>query len=102
MSRLRINFVENPICDLFESGYSAFQSSTGLNGLAKIENGTLSLLAVNATKERTGQFRQFIRQAKWKYKEIEVVEVWNEELRSALLRYGFVIDGDRFVWKKVD
>lgn len=84
-----------------DTGYSEFESSAGVEGLAKIENDTLSLLAVNATKKRTGQFRQFISQAKRKFQKIEILEVWNLGLRDVLKRYGFEqINGDTFVWNR--
>jgi len=103
MSKLRIKFKPNDICDMLDTGYLEFESSTGLNGLAKITDGTLSLLAVHATTKRQGQFRKFISQAKRKFKQIEILEVWNLGLRRVLLRYGFTPRmSDEFVWDGVD
>lgn len=83
-----------------DSGYHDFTSSAGISGLAKIEDKTLSLLAVVATEPRTGQFRKFIAQAKRKFRRIEIVEVWNADLRGILERYGFTSeDGESFHWK---
>lgn len=99
MSKLKITFKTSILTEIMNTGYSEFESSTGINGLAKIEDMTLSLLAVHATKKRTGQFRKFINQAKRKFKRIEILEVWNLGLRDVLVRYGFTHDGsDTFVW----
>lgn len=100
MSKLRIQFNPSLTSEMLGTGYAEFESSTGLNGLAKIEGRKLSLLAVVATEKRTGQFRKFIAQAKRKFDTIEIVEVWNINLRRVLLRYGFEPRmTDEFVWK---
>ena len=99
MSKLRITFKASQLTKLMDTGYEDFESSAGIDGLAKIRNGTLSLLAVKATKQRTGQFRKFITQAKRKFKRIEIMEVWNLGLRDVLKRYGFTSDGSgSFQW----
>lgn len=102
MSKLRIKFAASPISMLLNTGYVEFTSSAGIDGLAKIENDTLSLLAVEARNKGTGQFRMFIKQAKRQFKVIELLEVYNLGLRSVLVRYGFdqKDSGDVFVWRK--
>jgi len=79
-----------PLGDLLGTGYETFESPTGIHGMSKQNKiGRLDLLAVAATKRGTGQFRDFIDQAKKEYKTICVWEIWNEELAVILARYGF-------------
>lgn len=100
MSKLKINITPSALSIVMDSGYHDFTSSVGISGLAKIEDKTLSLLAVVSTEPRTGQFRKFIAQAKRKFHRIEIIEVWNAELREILKRYGFSSDdGESFHWK---
>ena len=102
LSRLRFKVKPSAISEYLDTGYSEFISTAGINGLAKFEGDTISLLAVNATKQRTGQFRKFINQAKRIFKQIEITEVWNPELQNALIRYGFSKDSDTFRWNNID
>jgi GTP-sensing pleiotropic transcriptional regulator CodY len=101
VSKLKITFRPSLVGELLGTGYSEFESSTGIHGLAKLDGDTLSLLAVHATTKRQGQFRTFISQAKRKFNQIEILEVWNLGLRRVLLRYGFnPVMSDEFVWAK--
>ncbi len=69
--------------------YDLFESPTGMRGLAKEDGNRLDILAVDATDEGKGQFRNFIVQCKKEFQEIYVWEVWNDVVANALERYGF-------------
>lgn len=79
----------DPFNQLLGTGYSRFQSSTGMNGLAKEHKKRVDILALDATKPGTGQLRKFIDRCKREYKTICIWEVWNPWLRDVLKRYGF-------------
>lgn len=81
----------DPIGVALGTGYSKFQSPLGLDGLYKIKEGSLHLLAVVATQPGTGQFRKFIEQAKTEFPAICIWEVHPESVLNATLpRYKFV------------
>ena len=72
------------------TGFGQFQSPVGVEGLAKANGKALEILAVTATEPGTGQFREFIKQAKESYDSIRIWSVVNDQLGLALKRYGFV------------
>ncbi len=71
------------------TGYERFYSETGMNGLAREDGDRLNLLALDASNPGTGQFREFIEQAKKEYKTICIWHVSHEWLKLKLLEYGF-------------
>lgn len=79
------------------TGYDEFQSPSGIGGLCKVTGDRLDLLAVHASIEGKGQFREFIRQCKEWFKTICVWHIANPVVEGALERYGFTpeteIDG---------
>ena len=75
--------------ELLGTGYSRFQHACGMAGLAKVTGDRLDILAVNATQQGQGQFRDFIAAAKKTFKTVAVWEDWNPILAPALERYGF-------------
>lgn len=79
----------DPMGELLGTGYQRFQAHCGINGLAKDDAEHLEVLAVDANKPGTGQFRKFIELAKKNYRCVTIWEVWNDDLRNALSRYGF-------------
>lgn len=89
MSRLKLKFTPDPIGDMLGTGYKRFESSVGINGLAKVTGKRIDILAVVATRQRTGQFRRFIAAAKNAYDVVAVWEDWNPVISEALQRYGF-------------
>ena len=86
-----------PISKALGTGYSRFKSPTGISGLAKDNDGVLSILAVHAETDGCGQFRNFIAQAKIEYKTIKIYEVWNPMLEQILERYGFRAFSERVI-----
>ncbi len=79
----------DPFGAILNTGFERFNSPTGINGLVRVEGGQLEILAVDATKPGTGQFRKFMKQCKQEYEAIIVWEVWNKGLEQVLVRYGF-------------
>lgn len=71
------------------TGYWRFKSQWGVAGLMKWREGRLDLLAVHSQKPGSGQFRQFMRQAKAIHFTICVWVVWNDDLATILKKYGF-------------
>lgn len=84
-----IRFRSDPVADLLGTGMRPFVSDCGIHGLGAVREGCLHLLAVNATKPQTGQFRAFINLAKQHFKKIVVVQIWNGSLKSKLADYQF-------------
>ncbi len=84
-----VRFVPDPVGVILGTGYSRFQHASGMAGLAKITGDRLDILAVNATNEGKGQFRQFIAAGKKSFRVVAVWEDWNPILAPALERYGF-------------
>ena len=84
-----LRFDPDPIGELLGTGYSRFQHASGMAGLAKVTGDRLDILAVNATQEGQGQFREFIAAAKKTFRVVAVWEDWNPILAPALERYGF-------------
>lgn len=78
----------DPLSEFLGTGMCRFESAS-VSGLAKAEGTPLIILAVVADKPGTGQFRKFIKQAKTDFETIRFLVVANEELRDALVRYGF-------------
>lgn len=69
--------------------YSHFTTRLGIEGLARVTGADLELLAVNATKPGTGQFRRFITEAKTRFASITLWSIVNDEMVPTLARYGF-------------
>jgi hypothetical protein len=84
-----MKFSPDPIGQMLGTGYKRFESSVGINGLAKVTGLRIDILAVVATRQRTGQFRRFIAAVKNTYDVIAVWEDWNPVIGAALQRYGF-------------
>lgn len=96
-------------------GYMHFKTRVGVEGLGRIVDDGLELLAVNATKPGTGQFRQFIVLAKERFPSVTLWSIMNDEMMPILARYGFspcigpdtALDGSRSTtegmrWRKMD
>ena len=79
----------DPVNEILMTGYSRFESPTGIDGLAKERGDRLDLLAFNALIPGTGQFRRFIQRCKSEYETVCIWEVWNPMLHEVLPRYGF-------------
>lgn len=79
----------DPFAAVFKTSYFRFCSPIGIDGLCKLSDGRLELLAVIANRPGKGHFRKFIRQAKLEYSTICVWEIWNPFLDDVLSRYGF-------------
>lgn len=82
-------FESDPVGAILGTGYMRFQSPGGIGGLAKWSDDRLDLLAVHASVEGKGQFRDFIAQAKLVFKTICVWEDINPIVGPCLARYGF-------------
>lgn len=76
-----------PFAPLFRTGFEAFTSHVGIDGLARINGACLEVLAV--VSAAPGSFRRFISLAKLEFEQVIVWEVWNPILANALLRYDF-------------
>lgn len=70
-------------------GYMHFRTRFGLEGLARVIGTDLELLSVNATKPGTGQFRNFIVEAKTRFSSVTLWSIMNDEMMPILARYGF-------------
>lgn len=68
--------------------YEEFDTDT-MQGLAKVANGEIEILAVLSKREKCGNFRSFIADLKQNYTSISIWEIWNPNLRVILKRYGF-------------
>ena len=79
----------DPVGAILGTGYMRFTTSFGLAGLAKATGDRLDVLAVDAARPGTGQFRRFIDAAKQSFSTVAVWEDWNPILAPALERYGF-------------
>lgn len=79
----------DPVGEILGTGYWQFISPVGCMGLAKWTDDRLDILAISAMNAGTGQFREFIRQAKEQFRTISVWIIGNVTLEAALLRYGF-------------
>ncbi len=84
-----MKLIPDPISDMLGTGYKRFESSVGINGLAKVSGKRLDILAVIARTPGKGQFRRFIAAAKNAYETVAVWEDWNPVIGEALQRYGF-------------
>lgn len=80
----------DPAGVILDTGYLQFCSPVGIDGLCKVTDNRLDVLAVIAIRTGKGHFRKFIRQAKLEYSTICVWEIWNPFLDGVLSRYGFV------------
>ena len=81
----------DPTGEALGTGMIQFHSAVGIDGLCceSPDGAELNLLAVFARQVGTGQFRTFIDQCKRNYSIVRVLEVWNDDLRKVLIRYGF-------------
>jgi hypothetical protein len=79
----------DPCAQVLGTGYSQFNSPSGIDGLAKWTDDRLDLLAVVTPTPGRGQFREFIKSAERHFRTICIWEVWNPWLESVLKRYGF-------------
>lgn len=71
------------------SPYQNFRSTTGCHGLARIDGGTLEILAVSASKPGRGQCREFVAQCRKEFGIVIVLHVDSPVLKEALKRWGF-------------
>lgn len=71
------------------TGYQQFFSRSGIDGLARVRENTIELLAMVSNDPGKGQFRNFIAALKKQYDAIYVWVIWNEDLIPVLERYGF-------------
>lgn len=72
-----------------KTGYWKFVSRAGIDGLMKWKDGRLDLLAIFTANPGTGQFREFIKEAKLISSTIFVWHIFNPTLGKILFRYGF-------------
>jgi hypothetical protein len=79
----------DPVGEILGTGYNRFRSICGIHGLAKEEGHRIDILAVDAERESTGQFREFIARLKDSFETICIWEVWNKALAMTLVRYDF-------------
>lgn len=108
MSDIFTSWEPDPVALVLNTGYNRFESSHGIDGLAKTSDNRLDLLALIARNPAQGQFRAFITACKDQFDVIAVWEIWNITLRAALERYGFTEETDMdcgevqqiMVWRK--
>lgn len=88
---LKLEFTPNEFGILLKSPFDNFESSCGIYGLARLslKETRLDILAVVADAPGTGQFREFIRLAKLRFLTIGVWDIWGDNLKHTLARYGF-------------
>lgn len=77
------------ISELLGTGYLRFQAAGVVEGLMQESGGMLDILAIRSNQPREGNVRRFIEAAKERYVHIRMIEVWNDEFKAALARYGF-------------
>lgn len=88
----------DPVGEMLGTGYMKFRSPLLIEGLAKWSNDRLDLLAIISVQRRHGAFREFISQAKQRFKTICVWEDWNPVVGPALERYGFTRETEIQGW----
>ena len=66
-----------------------FDSPLGVDGLAKVNDKRLDILAVFSSDEGKGHFRDFINECKKHYVFIRFWALMNPTLEKTLTRYGF-------------
>jgi len=86
---LFVSITPDPVSLVLGTGYHRFKAINGLEGLAKVRDHRLDILAVVNDTGRPGLFRQFIRQAKVVFLTICVWAIENPAVYEALIRYGF-------------
>lgn len=86
---LFFNVTPDPVGVILETGYQRFDSATGISGLAKANGTRLDVLAVSTHSQGNGQFREFIKRCKERYRTICVWFDENPIVHGALERYGF-------------
>lgn len=77
------------VAQILGTGYMRFEAPSGIHGLAKRDGTRLDVLAVLATKPRSGQFKRFIRECQDYYETVCVWEDWNPIVGRTLERFGF-------------
>ena len=78
------------VSKMLGTGYSNFESPSGVRGLAKTDGDRLDILAVESDIQGAGQFRLFIRLCKQEFRSIYVWHVLNPHMNAILRRYGFL------------
>jgi hypothetical protein len=99
----------DPVGEALGTGFGRFVSPLGVDGLVKVRSPRLDILFVGTSQPGTGQFRRFIAQAKTEFDIICIWEIWNDQLKTVLPRYGFLPatdfqDGEQltgFRWDRV-
>ena len=86
---LFVSITPDPVSLVLGTGYHRFKAINGLEGLAKVRDHRLDILAMVNDTGRPGLFRQFIRQAKVVFPTICVWAIENPAVHDALIRYGF-------------
>ena len=84
-----LEYETDPVGAMLGTGFDRFRSVCGINGLARESDARLDVLAVEATKPGTGQFREFVRKVCAVFDTVCFWHDWNPELAGALQRYGF-------------
>lgn len=79
----------DPIGVLLNTGYMRFQSIHGIDGLVKVSNDRIDILAVVARVPGQGSFRRFVEDAKQIWSTIAIWEIMEPGLHAVLQRYGF-------------
>jgi len=103
MTKLFSSYVPDPIgAALGMTGFYQFETNIGVSGLAKASGNRLYVLAVISAAPGTGQFREFVRQAKSAYHKIVFLEILTAEMEAILRRYGFRPGKkrDSMAWKR--
>lgn len=91
MTPLFTKFTPDPWGKILQTGFHRFESSVGIDGLARVNSYSemIELLAVHAKKPGKGQFREFIKRLKREYRIICIWHIENRLLDKVLPRYGF-------------
>lgn len=79
----------DPISEILHTNYGRFYSAAGIDGLAKVTEKRLDLLAVAASFPGHGHFRNFIQICQSEFDTICVWHVENPLLQKCLPKYGF-------------
>lgn len=73
-----------------ESPFERFSSHCGVDGLARItKDGSAEILAVASKETGKGNFQKFVAECKKCFRRIVVIDIFNQDLKDALVRYGF-------------
>ncbi len=81
---------------ILDTGYNQFHSKTfKMRGLCKFTNDHLEILAIDSIAPNSGNCRRFLAACCKAWPKVSIWEVWNKNLESALIRYGFTECVDR-------